>query len=87
MLEEWDSSAKEHMQSITVGADLPHKRQNLQKFFPHDGRETMLNSKWQITSQSRFFEIKNGTSIILHLELYKVYMNTTNISSRKHQIQ
>eukprot|EP00957_Ditylum_brightwellii_P019065 1435090-Ditylum_brightwellii.AAC.1 len=75
------------MQSITAGADLPSERQNLQKYIPHDRSKTALNSKWQITLQSCFFEIKNDTSSILHLEKYKVYMNTTNISYRNHQIQ
>eukprot|EP00957_Ditylum_brightwellii_P193377 14724178-Ditylum_brightwellii.AAC.1 len=67
-LEEWDSLAKERMQSITVRADLPHERQHLPKYIPHNRRETVLNSKWWITLQSHFYEIKNDTSIILHLK-------------------
>eukprot|EP00957_Ditylum_brightwellii_P034862 2641565-Ditylum_brightwellii.AAC.1 len=81
------SLAKEHMQSITVGAELQHGRQILQKYIPHDRRETAINSKWPITLQLRFYKIKNDTSIILHFKKYSVCMSITNISSRKHLIQ
>eukprot|EP00957_Ditylum_brightwellii_P066787 5067680-Ditylum_brightwellii.AAC.1 len=73
-LEEWDCPEDERAKSITAGSDLPHEKNRLEKFCPHDHHKTRLTTQWKIRSpDATFYMIKNDTSVISHLENFQIY--------------
>eukprot|EP00957_Ditylum_brightwellii_P157839 12014159-Ditylum_brightwellii.AAC.1 len=85
-LEECGSSDANCAQSITTGANLPFKRNHLDKYCPHYRNKTCSVTQWLITSQLTFYEIKNNGCVSERLAKYRIFMNLTNVKAKRSRV-
>eukprot|EP00957_Ditylum_brightwellii_P195975 14931754-Ditylum_brightwellii.AAC.1 len=78
LLVKWDK--KSRMQSIINREDIPNLKGDLLQYVFHEQRKSRLIAQLNITSKTKFSDMKETPAIVNHLNRFKVFRNATNIT-------